>query len=72
MEANKLRYTVCDLNNQDGKKVFTRELEEYGLSVDDMPVVIINGMYVGGINEVQDMVDEGYLMPIINKGKVVQ
>mmetsp|Transcript_28837 Transcript_28837/g.21476 ORF Transcript_28837/g.21476 Transcript_28837/m.21476 type:complete len:109 (-) Transcript_28837:155-481(-) len=32
-----------------------------------MPIVVINDMYIGGYKEVQDLVDDQWLLPILNR-----
>lgn len=47
----KLRYKWFDLNDPDVKTPETlKEIEQYG-GVRNIPIVIINGNYIGGIQE---------------------
>ena len=47
----KLRYKWFDLNKSENNlQEFQREIEPYG-GVKNIPIVVINGHYIGGIRE---------------------
>ena len=62
----KLKYIWCDLNDQSLKKEFCSQIESFG-GPTNIPIILINGIYIGGINDLQDLVDEGWLNPILEK-----
>jgi glutaredoxin len=63
----KLRYKWFDLNKSEQKtEELMKEIEPYG-GPRNIPIVLINGYYIGGIKEFQDLVDEGWLIPILEK-----
>ena len=62
----KIKYIWCDLNDQSNKREYCQQIEEFG-GPPNIPIILINGIYIGGINELQDLVDEGWLNPILDK-----
>eukprot|EP00347_Sterkiella_histriomuscorum_P006563 403352296 len=68
LDAMKIKYQWIDLyeaQNKSNQKMI-QESDMYGGS-NNLPIIIVNNHYIGGIQELQDLVDEGWLMPILQK-----
>lgn len=51
LDALKLKYQWRDLyNDQQTKKKFMEQIDQFG-GVENIPIILINDIYIGGINE---------------------
>lgn len=51
-KAMGLKHKVCDLYlNVAEKQKYQKEIADLGCSLDMIPIIVINGIYVGGVDE---------------------
>ncbi|CDW81711.1 UNKNOWN [Stylonychia lemnae] len=67
LDAMKLKYKWLDLNDPKiANQETINEIKGYGGS-NNLPIIVINGNFIGGMQELQELVDERYLTSILER-----